>query len=76
MNAITEEEKQKLEEVRKDEEKTHLSFVSQVFEVGEEIDSGVSFEHPRWAKSWETKTMKDLEEKNVQDAECDRCGQD
>ena len=38
-----------------------------------EIDSGVSFEHPRWAKSWETKTMKDLEEKNVQDAECDRC---
>ena len=73
LNATTEEEKQKLEEVRKDEEKTHLSFVSQVFEVGEEIDSGVSFEHPRWAKSWETKTMKDLEKKNIQDAECDRC---
>lgn len=73
LNAITDEEKKRLDEGRHDEENTHITFVSQVFDVGEEIDAGVSCEHPRWAKSWETKTMKDLQSKDVMDAECDRC---
>ena len=73
LNALTEEGKDKLNEARNEEEDSHLVFVAQVFEVGEEIDSGVSYEHPRGAKSWETKTRKGLKERQVMDAECDRC---
>ena len=73
LNALTEEGKEKLSETRNEEEDFHLVFVARVFEVGEEIDSGVSCEHLRGAKSWETETRKGLKERQVMDAECDRC---
>ena len=73
LNALTEEGKEKLMKDRSEEEESHLVFVTQVFEVGKEIDAGVSCEHPRGAKSWETETMQKLKERSVMDAECDRC---
>ena len=73
LNALTPEAQEKLKKERCQEEKDHLKFVVQVFDVCADAGLGVSMEHPRGAESWKTKTMSEMDMTYLMDAECDRC---
>ena len=54
------------------EEITHLWLVKEIFKTCEIICAGCTIENPHGATSWETETMKEIHDMNM-DAVCNRC---
>jgi hypothetical protein len=71
LNAITEADKQRLQELRDEEESAHLQLCKDVHDKSYDIYAGDGIENPDRARSWFTPTWQSMEE--YYDVVCDRC---
>ena len=71
LNAITEDDNRRLQELRDGEERTRLHLCKDVHEKSAEIYAGDGIENPDRAKSWSTATWESMQ--GYYDAVCDRC---
>ena len=71
--ALTPEYQSYLQDVRAEEESSHLWLTKRVSDYCENDDAGFGFEHPKEALSWKTETIESMNKDIYKDAICDRC---